>query len=608
MRNALIMPNSTCMRQAAPIARRRCLAKPSICLPIFFMLVLSGGAQLKALTINLTFDSSVTSLPNASQYQAAATNAAQQLESIITNNITVNIKVVAAAGTGTFGMSDFGLIESNYSQIRGSLIANNSAAAADLPATDPTGGGTFLVNYAQAKAMGLIAANDPASDGTFTFGAGYTYALDPSHRAVAGKYDFIGIAEHEMTEIMGRSALLGQDLLGNGGSDYIPYDLFRYSGPGARSLVAGNNNYFSISNGMTNLMTFNFPNGNGTDPQDWGATMPYTPDACNNVSFSGTENDFSQTDVTAMNIMGYSIAASPTFTNGPPPGTVSLGAAYNFTYAATYTPATTFAVATGSLPPGVNLSSNGVLSGTPTQTGTYSGTVTASNFFGAVTQAFNITVGGTAQTITFNALSSHTVADAPFSVNASASSGLGVTFTVASGPATISGNTITINGTGAVTIEVSQSGNSTYDAAPNVMQSFQVTGGTTFTTWEGGFGAVSALAATPENDGISNLLKYLFDINPSREMTAADHAALPAFSIADSGGADYLALTYRQYARQTGITVNVQTSSDLQTWQTETNPTFTEIGLDPVTSDPIMQVEVPVSTTALFIRLNVTSP
>jgi hypothetical protein len=50
-------------------------------------------------------------------------------------------------------------------------------------------------------------------------------------------------------------------------------------------------------------------------------------------------------------------------------------------------------VTSGSLPPGLTLSSSGVISGTPTTTGTYTGTITADNGVGTpATQSFSITV------------------------------------------------------------------------------------------------------------------------------------------------------------------------------------------------------------------------
>src|SRR5206468_9950476 len=86
-----------------------------------------------------------------------------------------------------------------------------------------------------------------------------------------------------------------------------------------------------------------------------------------------------------------------------------------------------------------------------------------------VDQSFG--VGKLAQTITFGALADKTVGDAPFAVSATASSGLAVTFSIVSGPATISGGTVTLTGaTGTVTVRASQAGNGSYNAAGPVDQ------------------------------------------------------------------------------------------------------------------------------------------
>jgi cyclophilin family peptidyl-prolyl cis-trans isomerase len=110
-----------------------------------------------------------------------------------------------------------------------------------------------------------------------------------------------------------------------------------------------------------------------------------------------------QTDVTvrATDLDGNTVTQTftvtvnqtPVFTNGPPPSTAVVGTAYNFAYTASGFPAPTFSH-TGTLPPGLSLSSTGVLSGTPTQTGEYTGiVVTASNGIGtAATQNVSITV------------------------------------------------------------------------------------------------------------------------------------------------------------------------------------------------------------------------
>jgi hypothetical protein len=93
-------------------------------------------------------------------------------------------------------------------------------------------------------------------------------------------------------------------------------------------------------------------------------------------------------------------------------------------------------------------------------------------------------------------------------------------------------------------------------------------------------------------------------------MLGSDRTALPTVGTTTTGGTEYLTLTYRQYASASGITVNVQTSSDLKTWTTVNPPSFSQqIGTDSTTGDPIMEVGVLANgTNKQFIRLNVTMP
>jgi Leucine-rich repeat (LRR) protein len=79
------------------------------------------------------------------------------------------------------------------------------------------------------------------------------------------------------------------------------------------------------------------------------------------------------------------------------------------------------------------------------------------------------------QTITFNALPAKKVNDASFTISATATSGLPVTFT-SSDPsiASISGNTVTIKKAGTVTITAAQTGNGTWETAPSVTQTLSI--------------------------------------------------------------------------------------------------------------------------------------
>jgi hypothetical protein len=170
----------------------------------------------------------------------------------------------------------------------------------------------------------------------------------------------------------------------------------------------------------------------------------------------------SQSFTVSTAVQTITFPAIPNHTFGDAPFTLGATASSNLavTYAVTSGPAT-------------------VAGNTVTLTGAGSVTIQASQAGNAtyaaatpVSQSF--TVAQASQTITFPAIPNHTVADAPFALNATASSGLAVSYAVASGPATVSGNTVTLTGAGTVVIQATQAGNANYAAATPVSQSFTV--------------------------------------------------------------------------------------------------------------------------------------
>jgi probable HAF family extracellular repeat protein len=124
---------------------------------------------------------------------------------------------------------------------------------------------------------------------------------------------------------------------------------------------------------------------------------------------------------------------------------------------------------------------------------------------------------------------------------------------------------------------------------------------------------IAGPTATPQNDGVPNLLKYLYDINPTGPMSSNDRAALPILHTVTVSGTAYLTLTYRQYAEETGLAFKVQASNNLVTWSDDTTPADQPqpTGVTDPTStppDPFMQLRVPVTGTPQFIRLQVIGP
>jgi hypothetical protein len=91
------------------------------------------------------------------------------------------------------------------------------------------------------------------------------------------------------------------------------------------------------------------------------------------------------------------------------------------------------------------------------------------------TSNFNGTLDSTYQAISFPQISNKLINNPPFSIEATATSGLEVEFSILSGPATLNGNVITLTGdTGRVYVQASQPGNSQYNPAVPVINSFEV--------------------------------------------------------------------------------------------------------------------------------------
>src|SRR3989475_79122 len=100
----------------------------------------------------------------------------------------------------------------------------------------------------------------------------------------------------------------------------------------------------------------------------------------------------------------------------------------------------------------------------------------SSNFNPAPDVPRTFSIAKADQTITFGALAARTYGDANFTVSATASSGLAVSFG-ATGPCTIATTTVTITGAGSCTITASQAGDTNYNAAPDVPRTFSIAKG-----------------------------------------------------------------------------------------------------------------------------------
>ena len=302
------------MALSAILRHANSLRGTSTFLPAFTAILFSATYQsAHALTFQLSYDASVANAP--AEFLPAFNSAIQFYQTTFTDPITIKLQVGwgtvnnQSMSPGAFGQSLVnGQINSNFGGVKSALISDAKSAAdqtsvAHLPAADPTGGAPYLIAYAEAKALGLLPANAPALDGFVGFSKTASFTFDPNNRAVTGKYDFIGVAEHEISEVMGRYGM-GQNSgqLGR----YSPIDDFRYASPGTLDLAPMNGAYFSIDGGITVINTFKGPGGG--DLSDWLGT---TIDSYNAGPTIAVENAVSAGDITVMDVIGYDAAVHP---------------------------------------------------------------------------------------------------------------------------------------------------------------------------------------------------------------------------------------------------------------------------------------------------------
>ena len=203
--------------------------------------------------------------------------------------------------------------------------------------------------------------------------------------------------------------------------------------------------------------------GSGSYPMGNVATLTATPDATH--TFTGWTGDLSS----AANPLSFTVSGATNLIANFAPNSFAL---------------TTTAGSGGTVTPGGTYAAGTVVTvaATPDATHRFSGwggdasglatsvavTMDRSKFVQANFAA------KAAQTITFNSPGDHGLASPPFTLVANATSGLPVSFSLLSGPAILTGNSVEVTGAGPVTIQASQPGDAFFLPAAPVTQSFNV--------------------------------------------------------------------------------------------------------------------------------------
>ena len=257
------------------------------------------------LQFDLIWDSSVASAPTG--FTGAVIAAAQTLAADFTTREVVNIHVGyneiagSALGSGALGES-----ESYGYLVSGATAMSALAAKGDsFPASNEPASAQFFLTSAETKALGFISATSTSLDGYVGFSGAYPMSYATSGSIASNQFSLYSIAEHEITEVMGRTGLENTYRY-NGQTSYTPLDLFNYSKPGTLELSA-NGGYFSLDDGVTNLGTFNDAKVNGGDIADWSSIV--TNDSFDAFTSPGTIDAMTHNDLLTVAALGYKLSS-----------------------------------------------------------------------------------------------------------------------------------------------------------------------------------------------------------------------------------------------------------------------------------------------------------
>jgi hypothetical protein len=246
-----------------------------------------------SLKLVLAYESSALAAPQS--FRDGMQAAANILDSLILNNITVTIRVGygdwnnnqdTGITTGAEG-GDLNGLNVSYTNLRAALASHETSAVDQtfvnsLPNTSSVNGvSNFYVPSAVDKALGLLSPTNSAVDGAIGMGTQISSSL------------LVGVALHELTHAMGREPGVG------------PFDLFDYTSPGVRLFSSSNTApaaYFSIDGGITKLADF----GQTSDPSDFLNSGVQGPtDSFNEFYSYNTIQNLTSVDKELLDVLGF---------------------------------------------------------------------------------------------------------------------------------------------------------------------------------------------------------------------------------------------------------------------------------------------------------------
>ncbi len=233
--------------------------------------------------------------------QTAVTAAIGQIDSLFSNNVTLSINFsgtmptdasadLGASGANAYKGYTYGSVATAIDQNYGSNILSTTV--------NPTGGSLTSLIYLSAADVAVLTNQSPfASVGT-------VYLNSTDFNSASNSTNLEGVAEHEITEVLGRTSGLA-----NTTPEYNLLDLFRYTSVGQISTLASDQNvYFSVDGGKSVLMYYNSIAGG--DFGDWATTSP-TANALDAFNYAtpvgGPATGLRPVDLLEMQALGYTL-------------------------------------------------------------------------------------------------------------------------------------------------------------------------------------------------------------------------------------------------------------------------------------------------------------
>ena len=346
------------------------------CAALLAMLPLLAVTQLQAaLLFNFTTVGNLADMQAGNQGAAKQTLAQDVVDgfgeagdlwsAIFDDPITINVDIdFDNLGVGILGSTGNVTAQSDFSPTK-TALTNDATSADDATAIANFQPGTSLdmltnktqippspivrdndgsgnnfaldVPRSNLKALGILAGNDAASDGSITFSDQFNWDFDRT--PTGSQFDFVGVSAHEIGHLMGfTSGVDVVDITGGAGplapTDlnnfrvFSVLDLYRYSAnslaePGQPAtgavldLAYGGTPYFSLDAGLTNLGTFSTGsfNGDGRQASHWKDNLGL---GIMDPTFSNGEvGTITALDILAFDVIGYDLI--------PPPPACAIG-------------------------------------------------------------------------------------------------------------------------------------------------------------------------------------------------------------------------------------------------------------------------------------------